>query len=84
VPGWGCTTEALQAAVRKLRADQIDWLARVFRAQDDKRSSAEAKALAASVFATCQGALASARVTGRVKDFDAAVTLVRALWTAVA
>ena len=81
VPGWGCTSEALQAAVRKLRNDQIDWLTRVLRAQDSTRSAAEAKALAASVFATCQGALASARVTGKVRDFDAATTLVRALWS---
>jgi TetR/AcrR family transcriptional repressor of nem operon len=84
VPGWGCTSEALQSAVRQLRAEQIDWLAGVFRAQDDRRSPAEAKALAASVFATCQGALASARVTGKAKDFDAATTLLRALWTTTA
>ena len=84
VPGWGCTSEALQAAVRKLRADQIDWLTKVLKAQADERSPAEAKALAASVFAACQGALASARVTGKVKDFDAATTLVRALWTPTA
>jgi len=78
-PGWDCTGDALKIAVQQLRASQIDWLAGVFRAQDDERSRVEAAALAASVFATCQGALVSARVSGKAKDFDMALTAVRAL-----
>lgn len=78
-PGWGCTEDTLKAAVRKLRADQIQWLTKILRAQDKTRSRADASAIAASVFATCQGALVSARVTGNVKDFDVATTVVRVL-----
>lgn len=76
-PGWGCTEDALKAAVQDLRATQIDWLTGVLRAQDATRTRAAAAALAASVFAACQGALVSARVTGKARDFDAALTAVR-------
>jgi hypothetical protein len=31
------------------------------------------------MFAACQGALVSARVTGKAKDFDAAMSVVRTL-----
>lgn len=78
-PGWGCTEPALQEAVQAMRGDQVDWLTAVFKAQDNTRTRAQAAALAASVFATCQGALVSARVTGKAKDFDAALTVVRGL-----
>jgi TetR/AcrR family transcriptional repressor of nem operon len=77
--GWDCIGDELKSAVRKLRSDQIDWLSRVFKAQDTRRTPAEASALAAAMFAACQGALVSARVTGKAKDFDAAMSVVRTL-----
>jgi TetR/AcrR family transcriptional regulator, transcriptional repressor for nem operon len=73
-PGWDCIEDELRQAVRELRNTQIVWLAGVLGALvSDRAPSVPASALAGQVFATCQGALLSARMSGRVEDFDEAV-----------
>lgn len=74
-PGWDCINDDLRQAVRELRGTQILWLTGVLGAllAAAGKSSAPVGALAAYIFAACQGALLSARMTGRVEDFDEAV-----------
>jgi TetR/AcrR family transcriptional regulator, transcriptional repressor for nem operon len=75
-PGWDCIEPKLQSAVRSLRDEQVRWLSGVFSAEPrNRRRAAE---LAAFVFAACQGALLSARMTGAVEDFDTVIAHVRA------
>jgi len=74
-PGWDCIEPKLQGAVRSLRDEQVQWLSGVFSA--DPRNRRRARELAAFVFAACQGALLSARMTGAVEDFDAVIAQVR-------
>ena len=69
-PGWDCINEELRHAVRELRAAQILWLAGVLGALRGKQAAAVTPA---AVFAVCQGALLSARMTGRAADFDEAI-----------
>ena len=71
-PGWDCIDEELRQAVRELRSAHISWLTGVLAALGPADG-----ATAASVFATCQGALRSARMTGRVEDFDEGVAQLR-------
>ncbi|MGO4156044.1 TetR/AcrR family transcriptional regulator [Cupriavidus sp. YAF13] len=73
-PGWDCIDETLRQAVRGLRAAQVDWLEGVLREMGLGRQAGPA---AAALFAACQGALLSARMTGRVEDFDQAVAFAR-------
>jgi TetR/AcrR family transcriptional repressor of nem operon len=75
-PGWDCIEPKLQSAVRSLRDEQVQWLSSVF--STDARNRRRAGELAAFVFAACQGALLSARMTGRVEDFDTVIAHVRA------
>jgi TetR/AcrR family transcriptional repressor of nem operon len=75
-PGWDCIEPKLQSAVRALRDEQVRWLSSVFSA--DPRNRRRAGELAAFVFAACQGALLSARMTGAVEDFDTVIAHVRA------
>jgi len=75
-PGWDCIEPKLRRAVRSLRDEQVQWLSGVFNA--DPRNRQRAGELAAFVFAACQGALLSARMTGAVEDFDAVIAQVRA------
>jgi TetR/AcrR family transcriptional repressor of nem operon len=75
-PGWDCIEPKLRSAVRALRDEQIRWLSDAFSA--DPRTRRRAGELAAFVFAACQGALLSARMTGSVEDFDAVIAQVRA------
>jgi TetR/AcrR family transcriptional repressor of nem operon len=73
-PGWDCINDELRQAVRELRSTQVLWLTGVLGALGPRsKSSAPVGALAAYVFAVCQGALLSARMTGRVDEFDEAV-----------
>jgi TetR/AcrR family transcriptional repressor of nem operon len=75
--GWDCIDSELRDAVRTLRDAQISWLSDVLAAigvRNRKYSNGDA---AAFVFAACQGALLSARMTGAVEDFDTAVAQVR-------
>ena len=74
-PGWDCIEPKLRRAVRSLRDEQVEWLSGVFSA--DPRNRRRAGALAAFVFAACQGALLSARMTGAVEDFDTVIAQVR-------
>jgi TetR/AcrR family transcriptional repressor of nem operon len=73
-PGWDCINDELRQAVRDLRSTQVLWLSGVLGALAPGRQAATpVGALAAYVFAVCQGALLSARMTGRVEDFDETV-----------
>jgi TetR/AcrR family transcriptional repressor of nem operon len=74
-PGWDCIEPKLRSAVRSLRDEQVRWLIGVFSA--DPRNRRRAGELAAFVFAACQGALLSARMTGLVEDFDTVIAQVR-------
>jgi TetR/AcrR family transcriptional regulator, transcriptional repressor for nem operon len=74
-PGWDCIEPQLQGAVLALRDQQIRWLTGVFSA--DPRNRRRAADLAAFVFAACQGALLSARMTGAVEDFECVIAHVR-------
>ena len=80
-PGWDCINEELRQAVQELRNTQVLWLTGVLGALVSERAqgagSAGPAALAAYVFAVCQGALIAARMTGRVEDFDDAVAQLR-------
>ncbi len=76
-PGWDCINEELRQAVRDLRSTQVLWLTGVLGALVPTRSRGAVGALAAYVFAVCQGALLSARMTGRVEDFDEAIAQLR-------
>jgi TetR/AcrR family transcriptional repressor of nem operon len=77
-PGWDCIDEALRQAVRELRNAHILWLTGVLGGlAPARRGSPPVGTLAASVFATCQGALLSARMTGSAEDFDEVVAQLR-------
>ncbi|MES2098976.1 MAG: TetR/AcrR family transcriptional regulator [Pseudomonadota bacterium] len=69
-PGWDNIDEALRQAAREIRGVQILWLAGVM---GGLRGKAAAAVTPAAVFAGCQGALVSARMTGQPADFDEAV-----------
>jgi TetR/AcrR family transcriptional regulator, transcriptional repressor for nem operon len=75
--GWDCIDAELRAAVRCLRDAQISWLKGVLSAIGMRGRKHSTRATAAFVFAACQGALLSARMTGAVGDFDAAVAQAR-------
>ena len=75
--GWDCIDAELRAAVRCLRDAQISWLNGVLSAFGIRGRKHSTRDTAACVFAACQGALLSARMTGAVEDFDAAVAQVR-------
>ena len=77
-PGWDCINEDLRQTVRELRNTQVMWLTGVLGALvHGAEPAVSAGALAAYIFAACQGALLSARMTGRVEDFDAAIAQLR-------
>jgi len=73
-PGWDCINDDLRRAVRDLRDTQVLWLTGVLGAlTQDRKTSVSVSTQAAYVFTVCQGALLTARMTGRVEDFDEAV-----------
>jgi TetR/AcrR family transcriptional repressor of nem operon len=72
-PGWDCIEGELQRAVIELRATQIAWLTGVLSELGPKKRARQARQRAAHLFAICQGALLSSRMTGAVADFDDAV-----------
>lgn len=77
-PGWGVINDELREAVRELRNTQVTWLTGVLGAlMPARKKGASVAALAGYVFSVCQGALLSARMTGRVDDFDEAVAQLR-------
>lgn len=74
-PGWDSIEPALQQAVKQIRRRQIDWLTVIvgqIKPGKSKSMSPPAQ-VAAQLFATCQGALLSARISGHAHDFDEAV-----------
>lgn len=75
VAGWECVEEGLRQGVRELRADQVLWLTGVLGAL--LPAGKPASALAGYVYAGCQGALATARMSGRVEDYDEVIAQVR-------
>ncbi|CAA2103936.1 TetR/AcrR family transcriptional regulator [Variovorax paradoxus] len=77
-PGWDVINDDLRQAVRELRNTQVTWLTGVLGAlMPVPGKGTSVAALAAYVFSVCQGALLSARMTGRVDDFDEAVAQLR-------
>jgi TetR/AcrR family transcriptional repressor of nem operon len=73
-PGWDMIGSEVQAAVQALRNAQVAWLASVLSELGPPR---RARSRAGYVFAACQGALISARMTGDVADFDEAISVAR-------
>lgn len=74
VPAWDEVGGEVQAAVRALRNAQVAWLTAIL---SELGAPRRARARAAYLFAACQGALASARMTGDVADFDEAISVAR-------
>lgn len=74
-PGWDSIEPGLQQAVRQIRQRQIDWLTVIVGQikPGHNKSVAPPAQVAAQLFATCQGALLSARISGHAHDFDEAV-----------
>lgn len=74
-PGWDSIEPGLQQAARQMRQRQIDWLTVVIgQIKPGKlKTTATSAQLASEVFALCQGALLSSRISGRPQDFDEAV-----------
>jgi TetR/AcrR family transcriptional repressor of nem operon len=75
VPSWDSLEGAVQSEVQQLRGAQVDWLARVFGELGER--APRAKARASLMFALCQGALATARITAEVADFDEVIASAR-------
>ncbi|HEY2683874.1 MAG TPA: TetR/AcrR family transcriptional regulator [Steroidobacteraceae bacterium] len=68
-PGWDCIEEGLKEAARALREVQLAWLADVVLALHRKRRIA-CEHWASYIFSSAQGAMVSARMSGRSEDFD--------------
>jgi TetR/AcrR family transcriptional regulator, transcriptional repressor for nem operon len=62
-------------AVRDIRSEQVLWLTGVLGALLPAANSASV--LASLVYACCQGALTTARISGRVEDFDEVISQVK-------
>jgi TetR/AcrR family transcriptional repressor of nem operon len=75
VPGWDVIDDGVKREVQAMRKAQVDWLTEVFVELGDRTPRARARA--GHLFALCQGALASARITGDVADFDEAIATAR-------
>jgi TetR/AcrR family transcriptional regulator, transcriptional repressor for nem operon len=69
-PGWDCIDDDLREAVRGLREVQVLWLSDVLTALDGIDRGRSVRETAAFIFAACQGALLSARMTAAIDDFD--------------
>ncbi len=75
---WDVINDELREAVRELRSTQVTWLTGVLGAlMPARKKGASVASLAAYVFSACQGALLSARMTGRVDEFDEAIAQLR-------
>lgn len=75
IPGWDAVDSDIHQTIVRLRQIQVDWLTVQLTRQG---RVADPAAVAGQIFALCQGSLISARVTGRVEDFDAALAPMRA------
>lgn len=80
-PGWDCINDELRQAVRDLRHVQIVWLSGVLGALRPKDAGGSLADAASSVFAACQGALVTARMTGNAADFEASLGPLKGLYT---
>ena len=77
-PGWDVINDELREAVRELRSTQVTWLTGVLGAlMPARKKGASVASLAAYVFSASQGAQLSARMTGRVDEFDEAIAQLR-------
>ena len=74
-PGWDVLDPAVREEVRLIRQVQIDWLTEVFAELGERAPRARARA--GHMFALCQGALATARMTGDVAEFDEVIAIAR-------
>jgi TetR/AcrR family transcriptional regulator, transcriptional repressor for nem operon len=74
-PGWDVVDESVQVEVRAIRQAQVDWLTEVFGELGERAPRARARA--GHMFALCQGALAVARMTGDVAEFDEVIATAR-------
>jgi len=74
-PGWDVVDPAVREEVRLIRQVQIDWLTEVFTELGERAPRARARA--GHLFALCQGALATARMTGDVAEFDEVIATAR-------
>jgi TetR/AcrR family transcriptional repressor of nem operon len=74
-PGWDSIEPGLQRAARQVRQRQIDWLTVVIGQIKHVQNKPDLSAaqLATHMFALCQGALLSSRMSGRREDFEDAV-----------
>ena len=70
VAGWECTGSELQTAVKAIRDAQITWLRACLNELAPQTSSERQHQQALFIFASCQGALLAARVSGDVAEFD--------------
>lgn len=75
IPGWDAVDSDIHQTIVRLRQIQVDWLTVQLTRQGRVADPVD---VAGQIFALCQGALISARVTGRVEDFDAALAPMRA------
>ncbi|GAB3252172.1 TetR/AcrR family transcriptional regulator [Chitinimonas naiadis] len=75
--GWDCINDDLRQAACSLRQVQVDWLQAVLTGLDPKHGNTTA-VLAAYIFTVCQGALLTARMSGEIADFDAAMAQLQA------
>ncbi|KRB68980.1 TetR/AcrR family transcriptional regulator [Noviherbaspirillum sp. Root189] len=75
IAGWDCIEDELREAVREIRAEQVVWLTGVLGAMLPTGKCTSP--LASYVYASCQGALITARMTGRVEDFEEIMTQVQ-------
>ncbi|WP_035053597.1 TetR/AcrR family transcriptional regulator [Andreprevotia chitinilytica] len=78
-PGWDCANDDLRAAASELRNTQIQWLTEVLGGMDLKQPAGSLDQLAVFVFAVCQGALTSARMTENVAEFDITIAQLKTL-----
>jgi len=74
-PGWDVINDELREAVRELRSTQHAREPRHL--MPERKKGVSVASLAAFVFSSCQGALLSARMTGRVDEFDEAIAQLR-------
>jgi TetR/AcrR family transcriptional repressor of nem operon len=73
-PGWDCIDEGLKEAARALREVQVAWLADVVSTLHRKRRGVS-EHWASYIFSSAQGAMVSARMSGRPEDFDVVADL---------
>lgn len=74
-PSFDVVDPPVREEVRLIRQAQVDWLTEVYSELGERAPRARARAK--HLFALCQGALASARMTGDVAEFDEVIATAR-------